>query len=81
MFFNWVVFGQGEREFSMEISNPFLSVYFDRGIEIIGRIVFGIPALLMDAFLVYVVYNLIVDIFKKQNDDIDSDVNQADLEQ
>ena len=80
MLFNWVALGPGEREFSMEVSIPFLSFNFDRANEIIGRIVFGIFALLGDAFLVYIMYALIGDTFKKHNDNIDSDVDQVDSE-
>jgi hypothetical protein len=57
--FNWIAFGPGEREFSMSLSIQFLSFGLDCGSEIIGRIAFGIPALLMDAFLGYVIYGLI----------------------
>ena len=71
--FNWAAFGPGEREFSMSVSIPFLSFGLDRGSEIIGRIVFGVPALLMDAFLGYVIYGLITDTFGKSIDDIDSE--------
>jgi len=48
---NWVAFWPGEREFSGGIAVPFLSVSFDRANSIIGRIVFAIPALLLDAFI------------------------------
>ncbi|MCP4140061.1 MAG: hypothetical protein GY755_07190 [Chloroflexi bacterium] len=66
---NWVAFFPGEREFSMSISIPFLSFDSDRASEIIGRIAFGIPALLMDAFLGYVVYGVVVDAYDKKKDD------------
>ena len=64
--FNWVAFFPGEREFSKSISIPFLSFDFDRGGETIGRITFGIPALLMDAFLGYLIYGIIMDAYEKK---------------
>jgi hypothetical protein len=48
---NWVAFGPGVREFSGGIGIPFLFISFDRANSIIGRIVFAIPALLMDVFI------------------------------
>ena len=45
---NWVAFGPGEREFSGGISIPFIGVSFGRNNQILGRIVFGIPALILD---------------------------------
>lgn len=69
--FNWVAFGPGEREFGISISIPFLTFEFDRAIEIIGRIAFGIPALLMDAFLGYGMYGLVVErVGKKKAEEL-----------
>ena len=69
LLFNWVAFGPGDREFEMSISIPFLIFDFPRGDEIIGRIAFGIPALLMDAFLGYLVYAFIVERLNKRKAD------------
>lgn len=62
--FNWVAFGPGEREFSGGISIPFLSVNFSNANEIIGRIVFGIPSLLMDLFLISAVLGVVYEAVK-----------------
>jgi hypothetical protein len=80
MLFNWVAFGPGEREFSVSISIPIIAIDFDRANQIVGRIVFGILALIMDVGLVYVMYRLIVDAFKKQDDDVDTDDEQRNSE-
>lgn len=48
---NWVAFGPGERIFGGGIGIPFLSLSVDRFNSMIGRIVFAIPALLMDIFI------------------------------
>ncbi|MBT3323349.1 MAG: hypothetical protein HN392_13775 [Anaerolineae bacterium] len=78
---NWVAFGPDEREFNMNISIPFLSFDSARGSEIIGRIAFGIPALLMDAFLGYVVYGVVVDTYdKKKDDELTSYLEEMDTE-
>ena len=69
LLFNWVAFGPGEREFEMSISIPFLSIDFDRGNEIIGRIGFAIPALLMDAILGILIYAIIVESYRKKQAD------------
>ncbi len=76
---NWVTFGPGERGVIMNLSIPFMSVYFDLTREITGRIVFGIPALLMDAFLVYLIHGLIVDFLRKKDDNLDSNTEQDNL--
>ena len=68
LLFNWVAFGPGEREFSMGISIPFLSFDSGGGNEIIGRIAFGIPALLMDAVIGYVLFAFIVEANEKKKD-------------
>ncbi|NQU29947.1 MAG: hypothetical protein HQ525_04710 [Anaerolineae bacterium] len=71
LLFNWVAFGPGKREFGISISIPFLTFEFDRANEIIGRIAFGIPALLMDAFLGYGMYGLVVErVGKKKADEL-----------
>lgn len=54
--FNWVSFGPGEREFSMSISIPFLSAYSDKSNEILGRIIFAIPTLIMDFFVIVTIF-------------------------
>ena len=58
---NWVAFGRGEREFSMSVSIPFLSFNFPRSSEILGRVAFGIPALLCDLIALGAVYKLMAD--------------------
>ena len=80
MLLNWVAFGPGEREFSIGISIPFLAIDFDRANEILGRVFFGIPALIFDAGLVGGMYAFIVETFKKQEDNSGSDVAQIDSE-
>lgn len=77
MLLNWVAFGPGAREFSMSISTPILFFAFDRANEIIGRIVFGIPALLMDAVLVFMLYQLVANIFRKQKNEENTDMERA----
>lgn len=69
LLFNWVAFGPGEREFNMSISIPFLSYDSGGGSEIIGRIAFGIPALLMDAVIGYVLFAFIVEANEKKKDE------------
>lgn len=68
MLFNWVAFIPGKREFTASISIPLLSFSFDKASEIIGRIVFSIPALLMDAAIIAVIYGLIKDTFFPEDD-------------
>ena len=51
--FNWVAFGPGDREFSMSISIPFVSLDFDKANEFLGRAVFGLAALFMDAIVLF----------------------------
>lgn len=65
LLFNWVAFGPGEREFSVSISIPFLSVGFDRASEILGRIIFGLPALIMDFIIVGAFYQMLKEVFGK----------------
>jgi hypothetical protein len=72
-------FWAGEREFGISISIPFLTVDFDRGNEIIGRILFAIPALLMDAVIGYLIYAFIVETYqKKQDDDISTYIEEME---
>lgn len=52
---NWVAFWPGEREFSGAISIPFFSLFSNRIGSTLGRVVFAIPALLMDGFVVIVI--------------------------
>ena len=49
--FTWIAFGPGERGFSSGVSLPFLAVHGPSG-ETVGRIMFGIGAVLMWLFLV-----------------------------
>ncbi len=68
---NWVAFGPGEREFSGGVAIPFFAVSFGRANVILGRIVFGIPALLTDAFVGLVIAAAIKSYFgngEKQDD-------------
>jgi hypothetical protein len=48
---NWVAFGPGVREFSGGISVPFISFSSGQTNSLVGRIIFAIPALLMDVFI------------------------------
>ncbi|KAA3642192.1 MAG: hypothetical protein DWQ07_24460 [Chloroflexi bacterium] len=61
LLFNWVAFGPGERQFSISISIPFVSAFFERGNELIGRAFFAIPALLMDFALLGAISKLGLD--------------------
>lgn len=78
MIINWVAFGPGEREFSIGISIPFLDLDFDRFNEIIGRIFFGIPALIFDIGLLVGLYQYIQETFGKQDIDVENDPEQID---
>ncbi|MBC8506848.1 MAG: hypothetical protein ISR58_00700 [Anaerolineales bacterium] len=60
---NWVAFGPGEREFSGGVSIPFLSFSFERANTILGRLIFGIPALLMDVFIGIVIAAVVKTMF------------------
>jgi hypothetical protein len=79
MVLNWVAFGPGVREFSGGISIPFLSINFDRANEIIGRIFFGIPALLMDGVLLLVLYQQIAEFFGKKVGFLEMDEEKNDV--
>ncbi len=63
--FNWVAFGPGDREFSMSISIPFISAYFERGNEIFGRLFIGVPVFLVDLVIGYVALGTIYGLIKK----------------
>ena len=56
LMFNWVSFGPGEREFSISISIPFMSVFTDNTNALLGRILFAIPTLIMDFFAIAVIF-------------------------
>ena len=56
---NWVAFGPGVREFSGGFAIPFFSFNLGSLNAIFGRIVFGIPALILDFFILFVVYQAI----------------------
>ena len=73
MLFNWVAFGPGEREFSASIAIPFLAINFDRANQIIGRIVFAIPALFMDLILFLVLYQMAAEFFGIRIDFLEAD--------
>ena len=62
---NWVAFGPGEREFSGGIAIPFVAIDFGSVNQIFGRIVFGIPALLFDVVVVYIIYEGVKTVFQK----------------
>ena len=63
---NWVSFGPGEREFSVSISIPFVSAYFENANQLLGRIFFAIPALIGDLLLGGVIYKMIADWINDQ---------------
>ena len=52
--FNWVAFGPGPRSFSGGISIPFVSVSGPQS-EWSGRVAFGVAAVVIDAFAVWVI--------------------------
>ncbi len=45
---NWIAFWPGEREFSGGVAVPFFAVSFGGADALLGRILFGIPALILD---------------------------------
>ena len=55
--FSYAAFGPGKREFEGEISIPFLAVPFEAN-EYVGRAVFGLAALVIDAFAITAWYGL-----------------------
>lgn len=59
---NWVAFGPGVREFSGGVGIPFLFFSFGNANSIVGRVVFAIPALLMDVFAVIIIWAVIANI-------------------
>lgn len=56
--FSYAAFGPGKREFEGEISIPFLAVPFGAN-EYVGRAVFGLAALVIDAFAIAAWYGLV----------------------
>jgi hypothetical protein len=73
-----VAFGPGEREFSASISIPFLAINFDRANQIVGRIVFAIPAILMDIILLLVIYQMVAEFFGLPVDFLETDEEKDD---
>ncbi|MFC1997517.1 hypothetical protein ACFLXI_07940 [Chloroflexota bacterium] len=62
--FNWVAFGPGVRSFSNSTSSNsitvgFVSVIQKSGSEIGGRLAFGLGAVLMNIFIVYILIRII----------------------
>lgn len=62
---NWVAFGPGVREFSGGVGIPFIFLEFGRGNSIIGRIVFAIPALLLDGIIGIAIAAIIAHVMGK----------------
>ena len=56
--FHWVAFGPGPRKFSGTVSVPFVSVGRS-GSELVGRLMFALGALLVDAMIVAAVVRLV----------------------
>jgi hypothetical protein len=56
--FHWIAFGPGPRQFSMTFSIPFLSARHPGG-SVVGRILFGFGAILVDVLLVATVVRLV----------------------
>jgi hypothetical protein len=56
--FHWVAFGPGRRAFSMTVSIPFLAARGGSS-AVLGRIAFGLVALLIDAMIVVSVVRLV----------------------
>jgi len=63
---NWIAFGPGEREFSGGVSIPFFSISFGRADEIMGRIIFAIPALILDVIVVVSIVAVVKSLFDKE---------------
>ena len=59
--FNWVAFGTGERSFSGSgsVGVGAVSVTQSGAGETSGRLVFGLGAILMDIFILFIVYRII----------------------
>jgi len=64
---NWVAFGPGEREFSGGVAIPFFSISFGRADEILGRIIFAIPALILDVIVGISIVAVIKSLIGKEN--------------
>lgn len=58
--FHWVAFGSGERSFngSTSVGTGSISVIRSGGGESSGRLVFGIGAILMDVFILFILYRI-----------------------
>jgi hypothetical protein len=56
--FHWIAFGPGPRHFSTSVSIPFLSTRTGSG-ETVGRILFGVGAVLIDAIIIVSVIRLV----------------------
>jgi len=52
--FNWVAFGPGERSFSSSTSFGSIAVNQDGASDFGGQVAFGIGAVLLDIFIVYI---------------------------
>jgi hypothetical protein len=59
--FHWVAFGPGPRQFSGGLSIPFLSIRTGSS-DTLGRIAFGIFAVMFDAILVFTTIRLVAKI-------------------
>jgi hypothetical protein len=56
---NWVAFGPGERSYSGSAGGASLTLFFNCG-DVMGRIVFGIGALLLDLIIVIALLSFII---------------------
>jgi hypothetical protein len=63
--FNWVAFGPGPRAFGGSVSIPFVSVS-GASSERSGRIAFGIAAVVIDAFAVWVIVRGLRDLLGRE---------------
>jgi hypothetical protein len=55
------------------VSPSLFSIAFGNANEIIGRAVFGVPALIFDALIVGIIYYLIKERIQEQREDVGSD--------
>ena len=62
--FNWVAFGPGPRAFGGSVSIPFVSVSGPSS-EWAGRAAFGVAAVLMDVFLVWMIVRGLRDLLRR----------------
>ena len=60
---NWIAFGPGERHFSGSVSIPFVSLS-SRTSEWTGRAAFGVGAVILDCFVVALLYTSVRDLFR-----------------